>query len=216
MTVSRETAFANVSRETLLELSGVDVSRETLDRLHDYTDLLLDENDRQNLIAKASVPDLWSRHIADSLQLAALAPQAKSWLDIGTGPGLPGLVIAIATGRPTLLVEPRRLRTAFVERVVESLHLRDVRVVTAMLAAVKPAQFDAITARAVAPLDKLLAMTRPFSHPNTILVFPKGRSAAEEVATAGRTWQGRFEIVPSRTDATAGIVVARDVRRRGN
>jgi len=205
-----------VSRETLAATTGVDVSRETFDRLATYVDLLIAENERQNLIAANSVPDVWTRHIADSLQLASLAPTAKSWLDIGSGPGLPGLVLAIATGASTLLVEPRRLRTSFLERVVATLDLRDVRIVTATLAAVKPAQFDAITARAVASLDKLLMMTRPCSHPNTGLVRPKGRSAAEEVETARRTWQGRFEIVPSRTDASAGIVVARDVRRRGN
>jgi 16S rRNA (guanine527-N7)-methyltransferase len=216
MTVSRETGVEIVSRETLAELSGVDVSRETFDQLVCYVDLLLAENDQQNLIAKASVPDIWTRHIADSLQLMSVAPGAKSWLDIGTGPGLPGLVIAIASHAQTLLVEPRRLRTAFLEAVVDALALDNVDVETAMLGSVKPRSFDAITARAVASLDKLLAMTRPFSHPGTVLVFPKGKSAAEEVETARRTWQGRFEIVPSRTDASAGIVVARDVRRRGN
>ncbi len=206
----------NVSRETLSMTAGMNVSRETYECLSIYVDLLLAENERQNLIAKTSVPDIWTRHIADSLQLAALAPAAKSWLDIGTGPGLPGLVIAIATRAPMLLVEPRRLRTVFLERVIETLHLRDVRVIAATLSHVKPAPFDAITARAVAPLDKLFAMTRAFSHVETVLVFPKGRSAAEEVASAQRTWQGRFEIIPSRTDASAGIVVARDVRRRGS
>ena len=95
------------------------------------------------------------------------------------------------------------------------LHLHEASVVTASIANVTPAPFDAITARAVAPLDRLIEMTQPFSHPGTTLVFPKGRSAAEEVATARRTWQGRFDIIPSRTDASAGIVVARDVRRRG-
>lgn len=213
MTVSRETRAVDVSRETLSDISGVVVSRETFDKLAIYVDLLLAENEHQNLIAKVTIPDIWTRHVADSLQLAAQAPDAKSWLDVGSGPGLPGLVLAIATGVPTLLVEPRRLRTAFLERVVATLHMRDVRVATAMLAAVKSEPFDAITARAVASLDKLLAMTRPFSHPGTILVLPKGKSAAEEVETARRTWQGRFEIVPSRTDASAGIVVARDVRR---
>jgi 16S rRNA (guanine527-N7)-methyltransferase len=204
-----------VSRETLAEISGVPVSRETFDKLSTYVDLLIAENDQQNLIAKTSIPEIWTRHIADSLQLIGHAPDAKSWLDIGSGPGLPGLVIAIATGMPTLLVEPRRLRTAFLDRVVETLAMRDVRVVTAMLASVKPQPVDAITARAVASLDKLFAMTRPFSHPGTILVLPKGKSAAEEVETARQTWQGTIEIVPSRTDANAGIVVARDVRRRG-
>lgn len=216
MTVSRETEVIDVSRETLSQLSGIDVSRETFDELAVYVDLLVAENEAQNLIAKASVADLWTRHIADSLQLIASASDAKSWLDVGSGPGLPGLVIAIATGAPTLLVEPRRLRTAFLDRVVTTLGLRDVRIETAMLASVSPQPFGAITARAVASLDKLLAMTRPFSHSGTILVLPKGKSAAEEVETARRTWQGRFEIVPSRTDASAGIVVARDVRRRGS
>ena len=204
-----------VSRETLAELSGVAVSRETFERLQAYVDLLITENDQQNLIAKASVPGIWTRHIADSLQLSGVAPAAKSWLDIGSGAGLPGLVLAIATGAPTVLIEPRRLRTAFLDRVVEKLDLGKVEVVTSTLAALPPQPFDAITARAVASLEKLFAMTRSFSHDGTILVFPKGRSAAEEVASVNGTWQGRIETVPSRTDATAGIVVARDVRRRG-
>lgn len=204
-----------VSRETLATASGVAVSRETFDRLATYVDLLLAENEVQNLISKSSAADIWTRHIADSLQLMALAPEAQNWLDIGTGPGLPGMVIAIATGAPSLLVEPRPRRTAFLERVVEALALSEIRIITDTIAAVPPEPMDAITARAVASLDKLLAMTRPFSHHATTLILPKGKSAAEEVETARRTWQGRFEIVPSRTDANAGIVVARDVRRRG-
>ena len=204
-----------VSRETLAMMSGVDVSRETFERLNRYVDLLLIENDQQNLISKNSIPEIWSRHIADSLQLVALAPHADSWLDIGTGAGLPGMVIAIVTGVDTLLVEPRRLRTDFLARVAADLALANVRIVTASLANVAPEPFAAITARAVAPLDRLIAMTRDFSRFGTSLILPKGRSAAEEVETARRTWQGRFEIVPSRTDANAGIVVAQDVRRRG-
>jgi 16S rRNA (guanine527-N7)-methyltransferase len=203
------------ARETLSSISGVNVSRETFVCLTTYVDILLAENQQQNLISKSSVADIWTRHIADSLQLVSLAPDARSWLDIGTGPGLPGVVIAIATDVPTLLVEPRPRRTAFLERVAATLGLTEVRVMTAMIAAVPPEPFDAITARAVASLEKLLAMTQPFTRSATTLVFPKGKSAAEEVETARRTWQGHFEIVPSRTDANAGIVVARDVRRRG-
>ena len=205
----------NVSRETLVEVSGVDVSRETFNRLATYVELLTAENQVQNLVAKNSLSDLWSRHIADSLQLTALAPSARSWLDIGTGAGLPGLVIAIATGARTLLVEPRRLRTEFLSRVVVALELREVRIITASLAHVPAMPYDAITARAVGSLDALLAMSLPFAHQETRWILPKGKSAAQEVATARQTWQGRFEIVPSRTDASAGIVVARDVRRRG-
>ncbi|CAM3074755.1 16S rRNA (guanine(527)-N(7))-methyltransferase RsmG [Sphingomonas antarctica] len=204
-----------VSRETLSELSGVDVSRETFAQLQIFVDLLIAESERQNLIAKTSIPDIWTRHIADSLQLVTHAPQARSWLDIGSGAGLPGIPIAILTNVFVLLVDTRRLRTTFLEAVAKKLVLDQVSVATASIANVAARPFDAITARAVASLDRLLDMTQPFSHPGTILVFPKGKSAAEEVATAQRTWQGRFDIVPSRTDASAGIVVARDVRRRG-
>ena len=121
----------------------------------------------------------------------------------------------------SLVITPRtRAETVTAESAVRAagplkLDLRDVAIITASLANVPPRHVDAITARAVASLDRLLDMTRPFCHPGTVLVFPKGKSAAEEVETARRTWQGRFEIVPSRTDANAGIVVARDVRRRG-
>jgi 16S rRNA (guanine527-N7)-methyltransferase len=205
----------NVSRETLADISGVDVSRETFEQLETYVELLLAANQTQNLIAQATAPDIWTRHIADSLQLVRLAPKAQSWLDIGSGAGLPGIVIAIATAAPTLLVESRRLRTTFLEHVAATLQLRDVSVVTASLANVTPARFDAITARAVASLDRLFDMTQLFSHPSTVLVFPKGKSAAEEVESVRRTWQGRLDIISSRTDANAGIVVARDVRRRG-
>ena len=205
----------NVSRETLEAIVGISVSRETIDKLNAFVALLLAENEKQNLIAKPSIPDIWNRHVADSLQLAAFAPDARSWLDIGSGPGLPGMVLAIATGLPTLLVEPRRLRTAFLERAAALLDVRNVSVKTAGLASITPQPFDAITARAVASLDKLCAMTRPFSHAGTVLVLPKGRSATEEVASARQTWQGRFDIVPSRTDASAGIVIARGLRRRG-
>ena len=204
-----------VSRETFSNLAGVDVSRETFDKLTTFVDLLLSENNKQNLISRTSVAHIWPRHIADSIQLVALAPQARSWLDIGSGPGLPGMVIAIATAARTLLVEPRRLRTAFLESAIAALGMDDVRVVTASIANVAPSPFDAITARAVAPLDRLIDLTQPFVHAGTILVFPKGRSAAEEVATARRTWQGHIDIIPSRTDTSAGIVVAKGLRRRG-
>ena len=215
MSVSRETMAKSVSRETLIEQSGIYVPRETFALLSGFVDLLIRENRQQNLIAKSSVANIWVRHIADSMQLVPCAPRAMSWLDVGSGPGLPGIVISIASMVPTVLVEPRRLRTAFLEQVVATLGLRNVNVVTSSLAHVPPRPFDAITARAVAPLDRLLDMTLPFSHPDSVLVFPKGRSAAEELAAVRRTWHGHFEIIPSRTDADAGIVVARDVRRRG-
>jgi len=109
---------------------GHAVSRETAEKLDGYAALLLEENARQNLISKSSVSDLWSRHIVDSLQLLDHAPANARWLDIGSGPGLPGMVLAIAGVREITLVEPRRLRTDFLERCCSALQLTNVKVIT--------------------------------------------------------------------------------------
>jgi 16S rRNA (guanine527-N7)-methyltransferase len=189
------------------------VSRETLVALEQYVALLLDENDRQNLISRASAETIWSRHIEDSLQLLDHAPANARWLDIGSGPGLPGIVLAIAGVREITLVEPRRLRTDFLERCKAKLNLAGVTVVTGK-AEQLAGSFDVITARAVASLDRLFAIGQPLLSPQGQWVLPKGRSAEKELEEARATWQGTFELEPSRTDPDARILVARGVRRR--
>lgn len=189
------------------------VSRETSDKLDAFTDLLLNENGRQNLISRRSESEIRTRHIDDSLQLLDYAPADASWLDIGSGPGLPGLVLAIAGVRHITLVEPRRLRTEFLEHCRETLGLQNVTVMTGKVENVA-GQFDVVTARAVATLDKLFAMASPLIAPTGRWVLPKGRSAEKELADARTTWQGDFELKPSRTDPEARILVAQRVRRR--
>jgi len=192
---------------------GHAVSRETAEKLDGYAALLLEENARQNLISKNSVSHLWSRHIVDSLQLLDHAPANARWLDIGSGPGLPGLVLAIAGVREITLVEPRRLRTDFLERCCSALQLTNVKVITGKVEQVT-GSFDVLTARAVASLDKLFALGERLIAANGQWVLPKGRSAAKELVEAQSTWQGSFELRPSQTDPEARILVARDVRRR--
>ena len=189
------------------------VSRETAERLELFVALLLEENERQNLISRSTTSEVWTRHIEDSLQLLDHAPSHAHWLDIGSGPGLPGLVLAIAGVNHITLVEPRRLRTDFLERCREQLGLQGVTVITGKAEQLKGC-FDVITARAVAPLRKLFALGEPLLAPGGQWVLPKGRSAEKELVEASATWQGEFRLEPSRTDPDARILVAHGVRRR--
>src|SRR5215212_4968783 len=139
----------------LERVSGRFVSRETLDRLKAFADRLTAESRRQNLIATSTLNHLWERHILDSAQLARFAPKpGASWADIGSGAGLPGIVIACLVDGPVTLVEPRRLRAEFLSDTIDALGLN------ASVECVKAERitgtFDVITARAVAPLGKLL------------------------------------------------------------
>jgi len=196
------------------EWAGRDVPRGTIDRVEQFVALLLAENERQNLVAKSTVEDLWQRHIADAVQLPPFVPGGGTWLDVGSGAGLPGLVIAILTGAPMRLVEPRRLRADFLQRAVNALEMGStVSVIQSKVEAVRHAPFDVITARAVASIDRLFAIAGHLSHKGTIWVLPKGRRAKSELDEARETWQGDFRLEPSRTDPDAQILIASRVRR---
>ncbi|QLC25647.1 16S rRNA (guanine(527)-N(7))-methyltransferase RsmG [Parasphingopyxis algicola] len=195
-----------------------DVSRETFERLDLFVVLLLEEAQRQNLISRSTVGSLWDRHIRDSAQLLSLVPsecRKGRWIDLGSGPGLPGLVLAIIGGMDMTLVEVRARRIAFLQHVRERLDLgNQVRIEGRKLERVETAPHDIITARAFAPLPKLLELSHRFSHAGTQWLLPKGKSAQEELEEAQRTWQGDFALVPSQTDEYAFIVTARNVRPR--
>jgi 16S rRNA (guanine527-N7)-methyltransferase len=189
------------------------VPRETVERLEQFAQLLRDENRRQSLISAASADELWTRHILDGAQLVSLG-RAGNWCDIGSGPGLPGIVIGILGGTPMTLIEPRRLRADFLKRAIEELQLEGV-VVEARKAERVSGKFDNITARAVAPLDRLFGLALHFAHADTQWILPKGVNAKSELDEALRNWQGDFRLVPSQTQAGAAIIVASHVRRRG-
>ena len=156
-------------------LIGLDVPRETFQRIEQFAALLIAENERHNLVARSTIPDLWQRHIADAAQLPAFAPARGSWLDIGSGAGLPGVVIAILTGAPMLLVEPRRLRADFLRRTADTLDLGpNVAVIQSKIETVRHLPVDIITARAVASIDRLFAIAGHLSHKGTIWILPKG------------------------------------------
>ena len=197
--------------EGLDEAAGRPVSRETVDRLLDYQRLVVTENIRQNLVSRGTIDSFWRRHVLDSAQLVRFEPKPRSrWIDLGSGAGLPGIVVACLVQGPVTLVEPRALRADFLRRVVETLGL-NAEVMQAKAESVA-GRFDVVTARAVAPLAKLLHLSRSFSTTNTLHLFPKGKSARKELAEARREWQGEFHVEPSVTDADSLIVLARNVR----
>ena len=193
----------------------LDVSRETMDRLELFVRLLSEENERQNLVSRESLNQVWSRHIVDSAQLLPHA-NGRDWIDLGTGPGLPGLVIGLLHAGEVTLVEERKKRVDFLHRAVEALDLGDrVEVIGARVEAVEPRAFEVISARAFAPLGRLLALGQRFAAAKTRWVLPKGKNAAAELDAARASWQGEFRLEPSATDADAMIIVAEQVRRRG-
>lgn len=192
------------------------VPRETFETLEAYVGLLLEENERQNLISRSTAEQVWDRHIVDSAQLVRFAPRPdSSWLDIGSGAGLPGLVIALLTEGPVTLVEPRKLRAGFLQRAAETLGLAGRVTVHAAKVERIAGKFDVITARAVASLDVLLSLSAHLSTDKTRWLFPKGKSAQLELEEARRAWQGEFRLEPSVTSQEAAILVASRVRRKG-
>lgn len=189
------------------------VPRGTVAALARYAELLGQWQERMNLVAPSTLPDLWARHFADSAQLAALVPPGAHWLDVGSGAGFPGLVIAaLGHGRVTL-VESVAKKCRFLEAVIAELGL-PARVVNARAEALPALAADVVTARAVAPLTTLFGWTAHHGHAATRWLLPKGRRWQEELAAARRTWEFAAETVPSRTDPQARIIVATGLRQR--
>ncbi|OYY71943.1 16S rRNA (guanine(527)-N(7))-methyltransferase RsmG [Sphingomonas sp. 28-63-12] len=190
-----------------------DVSRETL--LVELTALIVAEAANQNLVSASSLESLWTRHIVDSAQLIPLAARHPgSWIDIGSGAGFPGLVVAILTDRPVTLIEPRRKRAQFLERAVAVLQLGARVTVVAARAEQYQAKAAVISARAVSAVPELLTSAAHLSTTKSLWLLPKGPRALEEVEAARRTWHGSFHVEQSITEASSLIITAKGVARR--
>jgi 16S rRNA (guanine527-N7)-methyltransferase len=193
-----------------------DVSRETIEKIESFCAAVVDETGRQNLISARTIPNIWDRHVLDSAQLIDFtSDDSATWLDLGTGAGFPGMIIALLRNGPVELVESRTKRAAFLDRQAACLGLDNVTVHAAplqKLAVHQPA--GVISARAFAPLADLLTLAHRFSHDETLWLLPKGRSAAEELESVRRTWHGQFRIERSISDDDARIIVATNVSPR--
>lgn len=179
-----------------------------MSRLERLVELLAEENQRQNLVSASSLGEVWRRHIADSAQLLPHVPRGtSSWMDLGTGAGFPGLIVgALRPDCEVLLVESRKRRIEWLQRAAEELGLTGVTVHGSRLEDVPSRNVAAISARAFAPLDRLLDLSARFSTSDTIWLLPKGRSAQQELAML-RGWNHMFHVEQSLTDPDAGVIV---------
>jgi len=210
-----------VRREPLLDAQGfaeiIPVSRETLARLEAYAALLTRWSARINLIGRDTITDLWRRHILDSAQLRAFVPnRARSMIDLGSGAGLPGLVLAILGVPGVELIEADSRKCAF---------LREALRVTGAAALIRPCRIEAvprhpvdiITARACAPLDRLVGLAEPFLGPDSECLFLKGERIEQELTIAREGWTMTVSACQSRSDPRGVVLrlqqVARELRR---
>lgn len=192
---------------------GVSDSRETLDRLHTYADLVLRWNRTINLIARGDEPNIWTRHVQDSLNLLPYLPDGFSHaIDLGSGGGFPGLVLAIATGKPFALVESDQRKAAFLREAARATGATaTIHAIRAESLHLPPA--PVVTARALAPLATLLAWAAPCLTPGGICLFPKGRTVDEELTAARTQWHMRVEQWPSPLDPDARILRLSEISR---
>ena len=216
------------SGQGLAPLTGPDdfaevfkVPRETIHRLDRYATLLAHWQKSTNLIAPSTLPRLWSHHFADSAQIRDLAPEARLWLDLGSGAGFPGLVVAILqTGQPDFrmhLVDSNKKKCAFLAEVAREtkapvdIHAMRIEEFGESAHSLRP---DVVSARALAPLPRLFELAHPFFAPATRGLFLKGREAEAEIEAAKMTWEFTAALHPSLTSAGSHIVEVTALRPR--
>jgi len=195
------------------------ISRETLGRLATYASLLAHWQKTINLVAPSTIDDIWHRHFADSAQLWQYRPaEARTWLDLGSGAGFPGLVLAIlgADGNSRhVLVESDSRKVAFLREVARetgvAVDILCMRIENAETRA-KVGAVDCVTARALAPLPRLVELVAPYFASSTLGLFSKGRGVAAEIEEAARKWQFAYELKPSMTDEGSSVVLLKALK----
>lgn len=202
-----------VDAESFSALLGV--SRETMERLVRYETLLIKWQKSINLVSANTLPELWRRHMLDSAQLAALAPEgARRWADLGSGGGFPGLVVAILlAGRPGFemhLVESDQRKCIFMREVARAAEapatIHNCRIEGF---AAGQGVFDVVSARALAPLDRLLGWAAPLFGPQTVGLFLKGQGVQDELTLARKSWIFEADLHPSQSDPAGSVLMLR-------
>jgi 16S rRNA (guanine527-N7)-methyltransferase len=198
-------------------LCGKNVSRETLERLTHYHDLLLKWTKTINLISKSSMSEVWDRHIWDSAQIVDLVSNQESWLDIGSGAGFPGLVVSILARedlphRHVSLVESDQRKAAFLRTVIRQLDLR-ASVFVERIEVLNPANANVLSARALGDLDQLLGYAERHLAPYGTALFMKGVNWQKEVDIARNSWSFQLEAHKSKTSPEAAILEIKEIER---
>lgn len=198
--------------------SRFDVSRETMEKLEIYATLLRKWTKHINLVAPGTVDVLWERHFTDSAQILTLGPEAATrWVDLGSGGGFPGAVVALMASatRPDFimtLIESDQRKATFLRSVARETDTK-LNVFAERAEAANPSHADIVTARALAPLELLLGYVSHHIGENGIALLPKGANASSEVELARKTWSFTCESLPSMTDNQAAILKIGDIKR---
>jgi len=218
--MARSSAQTDLSSDKSAALALTPVSRETEARLDRYVTLLQEWQTKTNLVAPSTLPHLWTRHIADSLQLLSLAPSAKVWIDLGSGGGFPGVVLACAfaetPGAMVHLVERIAKKAAFLREVIRvtgspgTVHLADIGDIVERFAG----SVDCVTARAVAPLHQLIGFAEPLVKRGAKALFLKGQDVEAELTEATKYWNIESKLHSSRTGGQGWIVELDAIERR--
>lgn len=202
------------------ELFGQNVSRETYDKLWAYEALIQKWNPSINLVAKSTLSDVWNRHIIDSAQVyfAASDERPSVWTDIGSGGGLPGIVIAtLAQGEDrqtnVTMVESDKRKSVFLRTAIRELGLSSAKVTNERIESAQIQISDIVSARALAPLADLFTLSQGFSNQNTTFLFQKGKNWASEIEIAQNHWSFDYDAITSETDSNAVILKIRGLSR---
>jgi 16S rRNA (guanine527-N7)-methyltransferase len=200
------------------QVAGVTVSRETVTALKTFESLVQRWNPTINLVSKASLQDLWQRHILDSAQLFRLCPPtAQHWVDLGSGGGFPGIVVAILAagampGLRVTLVESDQRKATFLRQAIQTLQL-GTSVRSERIESLEPLSADVLSARALAPLPQLLSFAAKHLRTDGLAIFPKGARYAEELAEGQKDWAFETDIMASLSDSEAAILLIRKINR---
>jgi 16S rRNA (guanine527-N7)-methyltransferase len=216
----KQTGSPILASDKAIALALTPVSRETAARLDRYVALLLEWQAKTNLVAPSTLPNLWTRHISDSLQLLTLAPSAKVWVDLGSGGGFPGVVLACAlaetSGATVHLVERNGKKAAFLREALRvtnasgTVHLADIGDYVDRIGS----KVDCVTARAVAPLHQLIGFVEPLVSRGAKALFLKGQDVEAELTEATKYWNIKPHLHPSRTGGHGWIVELDTIERR--
>jgi 16S rRNA (guanine527-N7)-methyltransferase len=216
--IEQAPAISAADKAAALKLTPV--SRETEGRLQRYVDLLLEWQAKTNLVAPSTLPNLWTRHISDSLQLLSLAPSAVRWVDLGSGGGFPGIVLACGLaetpGAMIHLVERNAKKAAFLREALRvtaapgTVHLADIRDNVDRITG----KVDCVTARALAPLHQLIGYAEPLVRQGAKALFPKGQDVEAELTNATKYWNIKPQLHSSRTGGHGWIVELDRIERR--
>lgn len=201
----------------MIQPDTLNVSRETSQRLAHFAALIEKWNPKINLVSKRSLPDIWQRHIVDSVQLHQAFPGTGKWVDIGSGGGFPGLIVAIMRqGMPasddTLLIESDQRKCAFLRTAVRELDL-NCTVLSQRIETASPQCADVLSARALADLDQLLGFADRHLNQNGTALFPKGATWKEEHSSAQKQWSYDCDVIQSKTNPKAAILKVRNISR---